>query len=86
MDNLPNLHIIGSRKYVSFTKVKWFLYICISKINTMAIAIKSIPVLTDEAAATFVAIADRNFSKKKASVDFSKQVEKANKILAKAKI
>jgi len=52
----------------------------------MAITIKSIPVLTDEVAATFIAIADRNFSKKKASVDFSKQVAKANKILAKAKI
>ena len=63
------------------------MYICdYLKLLTMAITIKSIPVLTDEVAATFIAIADRNFSKKKASVDFSKQVAKANKILAKAKI
>jgi hypothetical protein len=52
----------------------------------MAIAIKSIPVLTDKVATAFVANADRNYSKKKSTIDFSKQVAKADKILAKAKI
>jgi hypothetical protein len=52
----------------------------------MAIAIKSIPVLTDKAADAFIVNADHNYSKKKSSVDFSKQVARANKILAKAKI
>jgi len=52
----------------------------------MAIAIKSIPVLKDKVAAAFIANADLNYSKKKSTVDFSKQVAKANKILAKAKI
>ena len=51
----------------------------------MAIAIKSIPVLKDRAASTFVAKAVSN-SSKKASVDFSQQVKNANKILAKSKI
>ena len=52
----------------------------------MATAIKSIPVLTDKVADAFIANADRNYAEKKATVDFSKQVEKANKILSKAKI
>jgi hypothetical protein len=52
----------------------------------MAIAIKSIPVLTGKAAAKFIAKADQNYSQKKSSVDFSKQVSQAEKILAKAKI
>jgi len=52
----------------------------------MAIAIKSIPVLKDKVAAAFVAEADFNYTKKKASVDFSKQVAKAEKILAQAKL
>ena len=52
----------------------------------MAIAIKSIPILTDKAATAFIADADHNYSKKKSTVDFAKQVAKANKILAKAKI
>lgn len=51
----------------------------------MAIAIKSIPVLKDKVASAFDAMATRNFTKK-ATVDFTQQVVKANKILAKAKI
>jgi hypothetical protein len=52
----------------------------------MATAIKFIPVLTEKVAAAFIENADYNYSNKKATVDFSKQVAKANKILAKAKI
>jgi hypothetical protein len=52
----------------------------------MAIAIKSIPVLTGSAAAKFVAKADKNYTHKKSSVDFSKQAANAKKILIKAKI
>lgn len=51
----------------------------------MAIAIKSIPVLKDEAAHAFTSAVTENTSKK-SSVDFSKQVSVAAKILAKAKI
>lgn len=51
----------------------------------MAIAIKSIPVLRDRAASTFVAKAVSN-STKKATVNFSKQAKNTNKILAKSKI
>lgn len=51
----------------------------------MAIAIKSIPVLKDEAARAFTSAVTINTSKK-SSVDFSKQVSVATKILAKAKI
>ena len=51
----------------------------------MAIAIKSIPVLTREVAQQFVERAEKNYSQK-ASIDFSKQVNIANKILAKAKL
>lgn len=63
-------------------------YICIIYfiINLiMAIAIKSIPVLKDEAARAFTSAVTENTSKK-SSVDFSKQVSVATKILAKAKI
>jgi hypothetical protein len=52
----------------------------------MAIAIKYIPVLIGDDAAKFIAKADRNYSQKKSSIDFSKQVSIAEKILAKAKI
>jgi len=51
----------------------------------MAIAIKSIPVLTNKAASAFNRSAEANKSKK-ASVNFSKQVAASSKILAKAKI
>ncbi len=51
----------------------------------MAIAIKSIPVLKEKEAVTFTKKAAEN-SSKKSSVDFSKQISVANKILAKAKI
>lgn len=51
----------------------------------MAIAIKSIPVLKDEATRAFTSAVTENTSKK-SSVDFSKQVSVATKILAKAKI
>ena len=50
----------------------------------MAIAIKSIPVLSNKAASTFVSKANSN-SSKKSTVDFSKQVSFATKILSKAK-
>lgn len=49
----------------------------------MAIAIKSIPTLTDKAAHTFVRKA-ASASKKRGSVNFSKQVSSANEILKKA--
>jgi len=52
----------------------------------MAITIKSIPVLTGNAAAKFIAKANENYSQKKSSVDFSKQASQAEKILAKAKM
>lgn len=51
----------------------------------MAIAIKSIPVLKDKAASSFVNKANSN-SAKRASIDFSKQVRSANKILQKSTI
>jgi hypothetical protein len=51
----------------------------------MAIAIKSIPVLGDKAAQVFTSTVIVN-SEKKSSVDFSKQVFVASKILAKAKL
>lgn len=51
----------------------------------MAIAIKSIPVLKNEAAQAFIAKVSGN-SAKKSSVDFSKQANVASKILAKAKL
>lgn len=51
----------------------------------MAITIKSIPVLKAKAAKTFTNTVTAN-SAKKSSIDFSKQVSIASKILAKAKI
>jgi hypothetical protein len=51
----------------------------------MAIAIKNIPTLKDRAAKMFVKNAE-SASKKKGSVNFSKQVSSANKILQKAKM
>lgn len=51
----------------------------------MAIAIKSIPVLRDKAAQAFTFTVTVNTAKK-SSIDFSKQVSVASKILAKAKI
>ncbi|MEE9361635.1 MAG: hypothetical protein V3U92_03460 [Cellulophaga sp.] len=51
----------------------------------MAIAIKSIPVLKDKAAAHFTSKVDEN-SAKRSSVDFSKQTSIAAKILAKANL
>lgn len=51
----------------------------------MAIAIKSIPTLTENVAKTFIREADAA-TKKRGSVDFSKQVTAANKILEKAKM
>ncbi|SMP29141.1 hypothetical protein [Flavobacterium hercynium] len=51
----------------------------------MAIAIKSIPVLKDKAAKAFDSAVTTNTAKK-ATVDFSKQMSTASKILAKAKI
>jgi hypothetical protein len=51
----------------------------------MAIAIKSIPVLRDKAAQAFTSTVTVNTAKK-SSVDFSKQMSVASKILAKAKI
>lgn len=51
----------------------------------MAIAIKSIPVLKDQAAVHFTTRVNEN-SAKKSSIDFSKQTSVASKILAKAKL
>ncbi len=51
----------------------------------MAIAIKSIPVLKAEAAKAFERDVHAN-NDKRATVDFSKQLSQAAKILAKAKI
>ena len=51
----------------------------------MAIAIKSIPVLKDKAAASFIKKVAENTAKK-FSVNFSKQNSISAKILAKAKI
>ena len=51
----------------------------------MAIAIKSIPTLKGEAAIKFVKKAEAA-SKKRATIDFSKQIKIATKILKKAKL
>jgi hypothetical protein len=51
----------------------------------MSIVIKSIPVLTDKVAQNFIRKAVAA-TKKRGSVDFSKQVSSANKILEKAKM
>lgn len=51
----------------------------------MAIAIKSIPTLTGKVAEAFVRKAT-SAAKRKGSIDFSKQVLTANKILGKAKM
>jgi|WetSurMetagenome_2_1015567.scaffolds.fasta_scaffold2090809_1 hypothetical protein len=51
----------------------------------MAIAIKSIPILCEDNAKKFVKTADKAYAMK-ASIDFSEQVESANKILEKAKM
>ena len=56
-----------------------------NNISTMAIAIKSIPVLKDKAAASFIKKVAENTAKK-FSVNFSKQNSISAKILAKAKI
>jgi hypothetical protein len=57
-------------------------YLC--KKFTMAIAIKSIPVLKHRTAKSFVKKANDSLSRR-ASVDFSKQLESAKRILEKAK-
>ena len=63
-------------------------YICIklNEINQiMALAISTVPVLTGEAAERF----EKNMKAKdqqRGSVDFSKQIAEAKKILAKAKL
>ena len=59
-------------------------FVSTSKQILMAIAIKSIPTLTEKVAKTFIRKADAE-TKKRGSVDFSKQVSSANKILEKAK-
>jgi len=59
-------------------------FVLTSKQILMAIAIKSIPTLTEKVAKTFIRKADAE-TKKRGSVDFSKQVSSANKILEKAK-
>jgi len=51
----------------------------------MAIAIKSIPVLKSEAAEAFEKKVYAN-NDKRATIDFSRQINQAAKILAKAKI
>jgi hypothetical protein len=51
----------------------------------MAIAIKSIPVLKDNAAVHFTTKVAEN-SAKRFTIDFSKQTSVASKILAKAKL
>jgi len=51
----------------------------------MAIAIKSIPTLKDKVAEIFIKNAEASLTKKD-SVNFSKQVKSANKILSKASI
>ena len=50
----------------------------------MAIAIKSVPVLEGNIAKSFIIKADANLGKK-FTIDFSKEVAIANKILSKAK-
>jgi len=57
----------------------------IQKLTIMAIAIKSTPILTDSAARKFEQKAKVNLQNK-STVDFTKQMEIAKKILAKAKI
>ncbi|HTN38822.1 MAG TPA: hypothetical protein VL053_17195 [Arachidicoccus sp.] len=52
----------------------------------MAIAIKSIPVLKGKVAEEFDRKALKNFTKKKHTIDFTKQADIAAKILAKAKL
>ncbi len=52
----------------------------------MAIAIKSTPILYGESALKFVNLASSNFKKRKATVDFKKEIKLTDKILAKANI
>jgi hypothetical protein len=51
----------------------------------MALAIKSIPILRADVAASFVRNASTQLAKK-ATIDFSKQAVQASKILAKARL
>jgi hypothetical protein len=60
-------------------------FVLTSKQILMATAIKSIPTLTEKVAKTFIRKADVE-TKKRGSVNFSKQVSAANKILEKAKM
>jgi len=62
------------------------IFVCKKELrsNKMAIAIKSVPVLEGNIAKSFIKKADANLSKK-STVDFSKEVAIANKILSKAK-
>lgn len=52
----------------------------------MAIAIKDIPTLTGKDAENFVEKADKNLNEKRNTIDFSKQVATAQRILNKAKL
>ena len=51
----------------------------------MAIAIKSIPVLTEQSALRFSTVAKKNLAKRN-TIDFSKQSKTASLILKKAKL
>jgi|AOAMet_66_BLW_10_1038536.scaffolds.fasta_scaffold11538_1 hypothetical protein len=51
----------------------------------MAIAIKSIPVLTEQSAKRFSTLASRNLAKKN-TIDFTKQSKTASLILKKSKL
>lgn len=52
----------------------------------MAIEIKSVPTLRGKVAEKFAATADYNATKKRASIDFTKQVEKTRAILKRSKV
>lgn len=52
----------------------------------MATEIRNIPTLKGNVAKTFIEMSERTAKEKKATIDFSKQIEIGKKILAKAKI
>lgn len=68
---------------ILFVSLKYTYYICTKYIN-MALQIASVPVLSGEAADRF----DERMAeseKKRGSVDFSKQIQMARRIVAKIK-
>lgn len=83
-----NDEICGNRQEIvrykfAYLVGKW--YFCTQNEDIMALAISSVPVLHGEAAERFEKKMKAS-EQKRGSVDFSKQIAEARKILSKAKI